>query len=224
MTRRWVSGVVLGVLLAAAGCSGPGVAPSPASSASVPPPTTAATASGATTTAPAPDPTVPTPAAPAVPNAAGAIDVSSTVADAGYASFASPSGKIWCAFYDTGASCNFPPDYAATIPSTDQVCPDDPLNVTGVEVTSAGAAYFCSGDSGSNPVLNTDDPTSTAWWTKTGWASVKVKGQKLAILPYGKSLVAGDFVCASAKTGVTCGSLTTGKGFRMARAGVAFIG
>ena len=46
----------------------------------------------------------------------------------------------------------------------------------------------------------------------------------LAVLPYGKKIANGAYVCISEKVGVTCGNTQTGKGFRVALAGVTFIG
>jgi hypothetical protein len=159
-----------------------------------------------------------------VPDASAALDVSGTVDAAGFASFASPSGKIWCAIYDGYALCHFPFDFEGKVPSWKTVCPEDELDVTGVSVQKKGADYFCSGDPESMPQLeDSDSSASTGWWKATGWPSVKLDGQTLATVPYGTALVAGDYVCASAVNGVTCANTATGKGFRIARAGVAFI-
>lgn len=211
------------VLLLGAGCAqDPSVDPAVLPSV---PPATASAEPGPSSPSPVSPSASPTPTGPSVPGTAGALDVSATVADAGFASFASPSGKIWCALYEEDALCHFPFDYAGKIPNSKKVCPElSELDVTGVAVSADGADYFCSGDPGSLPqVEDSDSAASTRWWPATGWPSVKLDGQKLATLPYGKSLVAGDYVCASARDGVTCANTATGKGFRMARAGVAFI-
>ncbi len=209
------------VLLLCAGC-GQGQAGAP----SVPIPTASVRASaGPSASTPSVSSSAsPSPAGPSVPDTSGALDVSRTVKDAGFASFASPSGKIWCAIYDEDALCHFPYDFTGKIPSWKKVCPDEDLDVTGVEVQAKGADYFCSGDPEADPRLEDSDAVgSTGWWKPTGWPSVKLDDHLLATLPYGKSLVAGDYICASATNGVTCANTATGKGFRMARAGVGFI-
>lgn len=163
---------------------------------------------------------------PSVPDPASASDVSKTVAKAGFASFASPSGKIWCALYADYTLCHFPFDYAGKIPTSEVVCPDDPeLDVTGVMVDAKKVGYFCSGDPEANPALeDSDSVASTGWWKATGWPSVELDGQKLATVPYGKALVSGNFICGSQPNGVTCGDTANGKVFRMSRAGVAWLG
>lgn len=162
--------------------------------------------------------------APTIPDPATALDVSKTVEKALLASFASPSGRIWCAIYATDALCHFPYDFTSTIPDSDEVCPELGLDVTGVSVGLGDAEYFCSGDPAADPrVENSDSVATIGWWKDTGWPSAEVDGQKVATLPYGKALVAGDYVCASATNGITCANTTSGKGFRMARAGVTFI-
>lgn len=228
MRRTPLLGAVL-VILLAAGCgqSPPGDSPGPTSgSASVPVATASASAPSAS--APASPDATPSQAVsepPTVPDASAALDVSGTVAAAGFASFASPSGKIWCALYDGYALCHFPSDFTGKIPSWKTICPDEELDVTGVIVEAKGPHYFCSGDPQSLPQLeDSDSAMSTDWWQATGWPSVTLDGQKLATVPYGKALVAGAYVCASATNGVTCADTETRKGFRMARAGVTFIG
>ncbi|QLQ17053.1 MAG: hypothetical protein HZY73_16915 [Micropruina sp.] len=63
---------------------------------------------------------------PAVPDASGAIDVSGVLA-----SFASPSGRIWCALDGNAAWCHFPKGMTATVPASEEVCPGEGLDVTG---------------------------------------------------------------------------------------------
>ena len=209
------------MLLAGCGITRPGATPTvsnPVASASVTPTTANASASLDPSTGPL--------AFPSSPDPASALDVSKTVAKAGFASFASPSGHIWCALYDDYALCHFPFDYAGKLPTSKVVCPDDPeLDVTGVMVDAKKVGYFCSGDPEANPALeNSDSVASTGWWKATGWPSVEVDGQKLATLPYGKTLFSGDFVCGSQPNGVTCGATANAKVFRMSRAGVSWTG
>lgn len=212
-------------------CAGCGQGP-PTSSPSGPSTTTAVTAPstpapspvGSVTPSGAPSASPSASGAPTVPDPSAALDVSKTVKTAGFASFASPSGKIWCAIYATDALCHFPFDFSGKIPSSNKICPGDDIDVTGVSVDDKRAEYFCSGDPEADPRLDDSDSVATvSWWKATGWPSAKVDGQKVATLPYGKSLLAGDYVCASATNGVTCANTATGKGFRIARAGVTFI-
>lgn len=230
MRRTPLLGAVLLILLAA-GCgqSPPGGSPGPTSgSTSGPGATASASSPSASASVPASPGATPSQAVsepPTVPDASSALDVSATVDAAGFASFASPSGKIWCALYDSNALCHFPYDFTGKIPSWKTICPDEELDVTGVIVEAKGPHYFCSGDPQSMPQLqDSDSAETTGWWKATGWPSVTLDGQKLATLPYGKALVVGDYVCASATNGMTCANTATGKGFRMARAGVTFIG
>jgi hypothetical protein len=99
------------------------------------------------------------------------------------------------------------------------VCPGEGLDVTGVSILKK-ANYFCSGDAQSLPQTN---GSYVGWWKGTGLPSVKYEGQRLAVLPYGKKLARKGYVCASEKSGVTCGNVATGKGFRISLAGVTFI-
>ncbi len=154
---------------------------------------------------------------PAVPAPGGAVDANTfTNAD-----FASPSGRIWCSLDADEALCHFPKGMdAAAVPSPSEVCPDEGLDVTGVSVQDA-AAYFCSGGTEALPQTN---GLRVGWWKGKGLPSVTYDKQKLAVLPYGRKLAKGTHVCVSEKAGVTCGNTATGKGFRVALAGVTLIG
>ena len=155
-------------------------------------------------------------AAPTVPDATGAIDVTSF----GGGHFASPSGRIWCAVADGWALCHFPKGMKmAKVPKAAQVCPDDGLDVTGISV-DATTSFFCSGDPAAFPKVGED---STKWWKSSGFPSVKYDGTKFAVLPYGEKLQYGNFVCISEKAGVTCANTDSGAGFRVALAGVTLI-
>ena len=184
------------------------VAPTPASG------SPDASASPSETPTPSPSTTL------RVPTAAKAINAN------GYnsAHFASPSGRIWCAVYADNALCHFPNgmDYSA-VPSSEETCPGEELDVTGVSVDATnGTEYFCSGGPEALPRTNSE---YVDWWKDAGnLPSVKYDGQKYAVLPYGKKLKKGDYVCLSERAGVTCGNTATGKGFRVALAGVTFIG
>jgi hypothetical protein len=171
----------------------------------------------ATPSASSPTPTPTTPAAkPVVPSKSGALNVTSF----GQAHFASPSGRIWCAMDSDGVLCHFPKGMNMTkVPTPDQVCPGEGLDVTGVNASDE-VGYFCSGGVESLPQT---DGEYVDWWKPTAWASVKYDGWTLATLPYGKKLRLGDFVCSSANTGITCGNTATGQGFSVAVAGVTLI-
>lgn len=173
-------------------------------------PTSASSAPG--TSAPA---TSPGPAGPSVP-AGTALDVSAWPK----ADFASPSGRLWCGLTADSALCHFPRGFWGRIPTGAEICPKEGLDVTGVAVTASGTAYFCSGDPSAFPVRGQD---SVAWHGSTGYPFVAYDGFTLAVLPYGRTLRHGDYVCASAENGVTCADRATGHGFRIALAGVDFF-
>lgn len=208
--RRWGAVGSLMACLALVGCglsSSGSWTPDPIVTVSASPATAPNSASATPTS---------TAAALRVPDASGAIDVHSTNG----AHFASPTGRIWCALSDEWALCHFPRGMdSSRVPPSSTVCPGAELDVTGVSVIDA-ADYFCSGGAEALPQT---DGEYVAWWKTTGFPSVKYDGQRLAVLPYGRTLVAGDFVCLSEKVGVTCGNIATGKGFRVALAGVTFI-
>lgn len=178
--------------------------------------TPTASATAVVTETPTSSPTANTSGPPVVPDAAGAIDVSSF----GGAHFASPTGRIWCAVADGWALCHFPNGMKMNkVPKPSKICPDDGLDVTGISV-DAKASFFCSGDPAAFPVLGED---STKWWRDTGFESVKYDGNKFAVLPYGQKLVYDHFICQSEKIGVTCANTETGAGFQVALAGVTLI-
>lgn len=152
-----------------------------------------------------------------VPDASGAIN-----ADGGdSASFASPTGRIWCALYPDWVLCHFPAGMDdSRVPGSEEVCPGEGLDVTGVGVREE-AAYFCSGGAEALPQTSGE---YVGWWKGKDLPAVRYQGQRLAVLPYGRKLARGDYVCLSEEAGVTCGNPDTGKGFRVARAGVDLIG
>lgn len=201
--------LILGLFTITAGCSPAAPVPTPST------PSTSPAVS--TSTAPTAATAKPTPSAPVLPDAVGALDVSSHELSA----FASPSGAIWCAVSSKGAWCHFPADFKGKIPSSKKICPEEMLDVTGIAVTKT-VAYFCSGDPTAFP--STENVGGDIdWWQGTGYPKVKYNGFTLVTLPYGKKMAAGKFVCLSAKDGVTCANTTAGVGFRMARAGVTIL-
>jgi len=172
----------------------------------------------------APDPTSPSPAAPAstspaapsVPPSAGARDVSGFhVVD-----FASPSGRIWCGMRADLTLCHFPFGYTGEVPDSEEVCPGEGLDVTGVSLTSEGPGYFCSGDPQAMPDRGTPQ---VAWRRGTGFPFVSFDGHSLATLPYGESLRYLTVICSSEPSGISCGDDSTGRGFRVARADVVLF-
>jgi len=134
--------------------------------------------------------------------------------------FASQSGRIWCGLTSDRALCHFPRGFRGVIPSGEEICPDEGLDVTGIVVTDAEPRYFCSGDPSAFPVKGREQ---VAWHVGTGYPFVSYDGYTLAVLPYGKAIRNGHYICASAVTGVTCANRATGHGFRIAQAGVTFF-
>lgn len=158
----------------------------------------------------------PSSTAPTVPSVSGAINANAYES----AHFASPTGRIWCAIYADNALCHFPFGMdMSKVPPSEEVCPGADLDVTGVSVIST-ADYFCSGGAEALPQTN---GMYVGWWKGKGLPSVTYDGQKMAVLPYGRALRKGNYVCASEKVGVTCANTKTGNGFRVALAGVTFI-
>jgi hypothetical protein len=157
------------------------------------------------------------PSTPAVPSTTGALNVVKfTQVD-----FASPSGGIWCGMAADYALCHIPFDgYKGQQPTTEQICPEEQLDVTGVNVTTDGASWFCSGDPSTMPVKGS---TQVAWQKGTGFPFVKYDGQTLATLPYDKALRHGDYICRSERSGMTCASLVSKHGFKVARAGITLF-
>ncbi len=155
---------------------------------------------------------------PEVPGTTGAMDL---VAFGG-AEFSSPSGRIWCAMDADSAACGFPDGMDVTlVPRASEICPGQGLKVIMVTLNARGQArYACGAEPAATPLVDT---ASTAWWTDTGYPSVETEDGEFAVLPYGKKLALGSFVCFSENTGVTCGNTDSGKGFKVSRAGVLFI-
>lgn len=208
-------------LFALSGCAVGQPAPLPSMS---PAPTSVVATTSAPVASPSASPSSATPtpspakttAKPEVPSAAGALNVTKY----GQAHFASPSGRIWCAMDEDSVLCHFPKGMNMTkVPTSDEVCPGEGLDVTGVSVSDE-VGYFCSGGVESLPQTNGE---YVDWWKPTKWASVKYDGWTLATLPYGKKLKLGDFLCASQDTGISCGNAATGQGFAVALAGVTLI-
>ncbi len=140
--------------------------------------------------------------------------------------FASPSGKFWCTISTEFANCNNHVEMPGIEPTREQLGCDDAL-VAGVEVNSKGrGAWYCSGDQNQFPQLNGPDGSGTSvdgtlWWdaefgqTRPG---LQDPTYTLAVLPYGKTLIAGDFSCTTATSGVTCSNSRTHHGFRISQA------
>lgn len=135
----------------------------------------------------------------------------------GYATFASPTGRIRCGIDSESASCTFPPGMNTKgVPNSDRQC--HPLSLKGVSVTSSGRGWVCSGDM-------VHDPSPGAFGTD--WVSTQRSGRSQSggyvSLPYGTSISRGNFTCRSEQNGVACTYGPTGVGFRVALAGVTRI-
>lgn len=107
-------------------------------------------------------------------------------------SFSSPSGNIGCLIDRGAARCDIAERDWEPPPKPD----DCDLDYgQGVEVTAGGAAdLVCAGDTALNS-------------TTSG-----------APLPYGESISAGLLRCESARSGITCRDIETGRGFALSRA------
>ncbi len=142
--------------------------------------------------------------------------------------FASPSGKFSCTISTEFANCNNNVEMPGIKPTREQVGCDDIL-VAGVEVDSKGRGdWYCSGDQNQFPQLNDPDGSGisvdgTLWWdaefgqTRPG---LQDPTYTMAVLPYGKTLIAGDFRCTTATSGVTCTNSRTQHGFRISQSEV----
>lgn len=135
-------------------------------------------------------------------------------------SFASPSGNFHCFISTAGAGCAGEKWARGVAPSRSKVCPDtEPL--LGPELWgSAPAAWSCGSDPHSIPLLGGEGGQGVSWWDSTFGGSIPLASHpsvKVAVLPYGRTLVAGDFSCSMAKDGVTCSNIRTGHGFRVSR-------
>jgi len=137
--------------------------------------------------------------------------------------FASPTGNLHCFISTAGAGCAGEKWDPGVAPSRTKVCSDqEPL--LGPELWgSAAAAWNCGSDPHSLPYLGGEGGQGVSWWDPTFGESIPSPTNpsvKLAVLPYGKTLIAGDFSCSMAKDGVTCSNARTGQGFHVSRAKV----
>jgi|GEM_PF-2396847 len=142
--------------------------------------------------------------------------------------FSSPSGKFWCTISTEFANCNNIVEMPGIAPTREHIGCDDGV-VAGVEVNSKGrGAWYCSGDQNQYPQLNDVDGfgrsiDGTLWWDAAFGqtrAEMDNPASILAVLPYGKTLIAGDFRCTTATTGVTCTNTRTTHGFRISQSAV----
>ncbi len=137
--------------------------------------------------------------------------------------FASPTGNFHCFISTAGAGCAGEKWARGVAPSRAKVCPDtEPL--LGPELWgSAPAAWSCGSDPHSIPLLGGEGGQGVSWWDSTFGASIPLASHpsvKVAVLPYGKTLVAGDFSCSMARDGVTCSSTVSGHGFHVSKSKV----
>lgn len=138
--------------------------------------------------------------------------------------FSSPSGKFWCTISTEFANCNNNVDMPGIEPTRTKLGCDDGV-VEGVEVAGKGrAAWYCGSDQNQFPQLNAGmSVDGTLWWdAQFGQTRSELDNPayKLAVLPYGKTLIAGDFSCTTATTGVTCTNSRTHHGFRISESAV----
>jgi uncharacterized protein DUF6636 len=135
--------------------------------------------------------------------------------------FASPSGNFRCFISATGAGCAGERWDKGVKPSR-KVCRGDGA-VLGPELWGGtAAAWACGSTAHSTPLLG-EGGEGVAWWDATFGDSIPDPADSsttLAVLPYGKTLVAGDFSCSMARDGVTCSNSLSGHGFHVSRAKV----
>lgn len=134
-------------------------------------------------------------------------------------SFASPTGTFRCFLGTAGAGCLATPP-APDVKPVEGGCGDTPISGPDVWGT-APATWGCHGDPQAFPYLGDPEYADfVAWWDADFGDSVRVPGMPpatLAVLPNGKSLVAGDFRCSMANDAVTCRNTRTGHGFFASR-------
>jgi hypothetical protein len=163
-------------------------------------------------TNPAPSPTNSEVAVVLTLDPSGAVDVGAFEASG----FASPDGSTRCAISEYGARCDLPDGFTGTSSFDQDACPDPAQKVTGVEVAE-DTEWICDGDSPSS----LPPGAGQAEWSKhTGFPTVKRQGSTWVTLPIGQKLIAGDFLCLSATSGITCGSVPIGAGFTITRSAV----
>lgn len=128
--------------------------------------------------------------------------------------FAMPSGNIWCAIAVDRASC-WVNEYDAGAE------PKDSAGQYFVGVGAFGASWGIGNGAGGKPDLDGYFPEGRAWWDAQFGSKLRLPNSStdLAVLPYGKSLVAGDFQCTSTTKGAQCENTATGHGFLISRTG-----
>lgn len=134
--------------------------------------------------------------------------------------FAAPSGNLFCFINTAGAGCTALTWAAGVEPAQKQVCADGEP-VVGPEVWGKGrAAWVCGTDPHSFPYLNGEGGDGVTWWDAEFGQTTPYPVDPtvtLAVLPYGKTLVAGDLRCSMATDGVRCTNTRTGQGFHASR-------
>lgn len=169
---------------------------------------------------PSPRPTTGATASPGTPDVK---DVSRLGEDVGggelQSYFVSPTGNLWCRLSMSRADC-WALSYAPGAQPTG--CPEGgPQNTVYLDGRRA-AHWGCQHDLGGSPFLDQGATGGVAWWDPTigtTAASASDSGSTLAVLRYGKSLVAGAFRCSMATTSVRCDNARTGHGFRLSASG-----
>ena len=146
--------------------------------------------------------------------------------------FAAPGGILSCTISTEFASCDSNVPMLGIQPTREELGCEDGV-VEGVQVNNEGrGAWYCGSDKTQYPQLNDPDGNGmsvdgTLWWDAmfgTTEADPANPSSTLAVLPYGRTLTAGDYTCSTVTdaetTGVTCTNTRTTHGFWISRQAV----
>lgn len=137
------------------------------------------------------------------------------------ADFVSPTGRLLCHLGPDGATCAATPGAMKKAPPASEVCPSGGTpNAIGV---TSSASWSCASGQVADPTERTDLYAMVDWPYRYGrWQVLPDSGfsTKVAVLPYGRTLVAGTYRCSMATSGVTCKNTATGASFVLNQAGV----
>lgn len=149
------------------------------------------------------------------------------------ASFASPSGRLWCSIASNGVVCLVPGDMnesdVPVIPDCGET--NNPKKATAVKLDKS-VTRLCPNELSADPVRGHGGGATD--WMASGvgvWGVVDgvelallpgdvMDGVELAMLPYGAALEAGSFMCASESYGVTCVNRDTNHGLLLRMDGI----
>lgn len=136
------------------------------------------------------------------------------------ASFLMPSGNVACVIRPDTVVCQIDgKQYAAK---------QEHINPETFEGCTPETADAMSVGQGTDPtwvclpydIRPAADVTAGGAWAGPGLgATDQLRGQTVAVLPYGTTLRLGNISCLSDPAGVDCTDLTTGRGFQLAREG-----